>query len=73
MILTVADEGVGMDTETLKHIFDPFFTTKGEKEGTGLGLSICKRIVEAHGGTLQVQSQPGKGTAVSVHLPFLAG
>jgi len=67
--VTIADTGSGIRPEHLPHIFDPFFTTK--KEGTGLGLAITRRIVRAHGGTIEVQSTPGEGTAFEVSLPLL--
>ncbi len=68
--MVIADEGAGMDAQTLRHVFDPFFTTKAAREGTGLGLSICKRIVEAHSAAIAVDSKPGTGTAVSIHFPL---
>jgi PAS domain S-box-containing protein len=61
------DTGVGMDPETVGRLFDPFFTTK--EKGTGLGMANSKRIVEEHGGAIEVQSTPGKGTRVVVSLP----
>lgn len=67
--LAIADDGCGMNEETLKHIFEPFFTTKGSK-GTGLGLSITYGIVNKLGGELEVKSTPGKGTTFTVVLPL---
>jgi signal transduction histidine kinase len=58
-----------MDKKTLERIREPFFTTKGPAEGTGLGLSICNEIVKKHGGELKIESEPGKGTTVSIFLP----
>jgi signal transduction histidine kinase len=69
VIVTVRDEGKGMDEETLKNIFTPFYTTKG-KEGTGLGLSICNNIIKNHNGQIKVKSKPGEGTVVEVVLPM---
>jgi two-component system NtrC family sensor kinase len=66
----VADNGHGIPPEVLPKIFDPFFTTKGVGKGTGLGLSICYKIVESHGGKLEVQSRPGAGTRFTVLLPL---
>jgi signal transduction histidine kinase len=63
----VRDEGGGIPREDLAHIFEPFFTTK--PGGTGLGLSIVQGIVVQHGGTLEVESELGTGTAITVHLP----
>jgi nitrogen-specific signal transduction histidine kinase len=68
--LTIADEGSGMDDATRARIFEPFFTTK--KRGTGLGLAISKKIVEQHGGTIVVDSAPGKGTRFIVDLPLVS-
>ena len=67
--IRVTDNGPGMGEDVLKRAFDPFFTTKGRGKGTGLGLAICRRIVEEHGGEIEIQSQPGRGTTVSVRLP----
>jgi signal transduction histidine kinase len=64
----VKDTGPGIATETMSQIFRPFFTTKGH--GTGLGLSLAKRIVEDHGGQLEVASKVGQGSTFSVLLPF---
>jgi two-component system sensor histidine kinase HydH len=62
------DTGPGIDAETLGRIFEPFFTTKSD--GTGLGLAITRKIIESHGGTLLVESEPGHGTTVTVRLPM---
>jgi signal transduction histidine kinase len=67
VVIAVSDDGCGIPREHLERIFDPFFTTK--EEGTGLGLPICKQIVEQHGGTLQIESEPGRGTRVMLLLP----
>ena len=70
VVLEVADNGGGIPADVLPKIFDPFFTTKEVGKGTGLGLSICYKIVESHGGRLEVQSTPGLGTRFSVILPI---
>jgi len=67
--LWVADEGHGMDEETIKRATEPFFTTKGVGKGTGLGLSMAFGLAEQSGGRLLLQSQPGKGTTVEIWLP----
>ncbi|MCD6334562.1 MAG: response regulator [Candidatus Latescibacteria bacterium] len=69
IVVRFEDNGPGIPEDTLDRIFEPFFTTKGPEEGTGLGLSICKRIVEEHGGRLDVESEAGVGTAFSLWLP----
>lgn len=69
--ITVQDEGIGMDAETLSRLFSPFFTTK--PDGTGLGLMSCKRIVEACNGSITVESTPGQGTCFVLRLPMHAG
>jgi signal transduction histidine kinase/ActR/RegA family two-component response regulator len=64
----VADDGVGMDEETKHRLFEPFFTTKGER-GTGLGLAVVYGIVQRHQGTIDVDTQPGAGTRMSLAFP----
>ena len=70
MVVAVEDTGSGIAPEHLSRIFDPFFTTKPEGKGTGLGLSIVQRIVEKHGGRIDVRSTPGQGTTFTVRLPL---
>lgn len=65
----VADDGPGMSPEVLARCFEPFRTTKAQ--GTGLGLAICKRIIEAHGGAIRLESAPGDGAVASFTLPSL--
>lgn len=67
--VTVTDSGSGISPEDLPRVFDPFFTTKAPGEGTGLGLSIALGIIEAHGGTIEVASEPGAGAVFVVTLP----
>lgn len=69
VVLQVRDEGVGIAIEHLSHLTDPFFTTKRDSGGTGLGLSVSAGIVKEHGGLLEFDSIPGKGTTVSLILP----
>jgi len=68
--LTIADTGHGMPQEVIAKIFDPFFTTKEFGKGTGLGLTVVRGIIEEHGGTIQVSSEPGVGTIFSIGLPI---
>jgi two-component system NtrC family sensor kinase len=69
--LDVRDTGAGIPAGFIDKVFDPFFTTKPVGEGTGLGLTICHRIVEEHGGTIDVESEPGKGTTFIIKLPAI--
>jgi signal transduction histidine kinase len=66
----VVDTGRGIPPERLPDIFQPFYTTMPDGVGTDLGLPISRRIVEAHGGTLQAQNEPGRGTRMIVRLPL---
>jgi len=66
--IRVEDTGKGIAPEHLPLVFNPFFTTR--KTGTGLGLSLCRQIVQAHGGTIMVESEPGRGSVFTVRLPI---
>lgn len=70
--VTFRDEGCGIPAKVLTKVFDPFFTTKGVK-GTGLGLSVSYGIVEQHGGRMDIRSEEGKGTTITVYLPVDTG
>ncbi|MFH1037163.1 MAG: response regulator [PVC group bacterium] len=67
--IRVSDTGAGMDSETREQIFNPFFTTKEDKSGTGLGLSTAIGIVEGHGGCIEVDSEPERGSSFTIFLP----
>jgi signal transduction histidine kinase len=69
--LVFEDTGVGIQPDDLSKIWEPYFTTK--KTGTGLGLAISKRIIEAHGGSIEISSTPGTGTCARVSIPFAGG
>jgi signal transduction histidine kinase len=70
VVFTVADSGSGISDEELPHIFEPYWSaTRFEKKGTGLGLYIAKGIVEAHGGTISVESSAGRGASFSFTIP----
>jgi len=70
VVIIIKDQGAGMDRETLTNLFMPFYTTKNE--GTGLGMPISRKVIEAHGGTVEIISKQGVGTEVSIRLPYKA-
>ena len=70
-VITIRDSGKGISADDLPHIFRPFYTTKGH--GTGLGLSLAKRIVEDHGGRIEVESERGEGSTFTITLPVERG
>jgi signal transduction histidine kinase len=69
-VVQVQDHGSGIDPTHLSRIFEPFFTTRPVGRGTGLGLAICYGIIADHGGSIEVDSQVGKGSTFSVRIPF---
>jgi signal transduction histidine kinase len=69
IVVTVKDNGCGMNEQTKNKLFEPFYTTKGVGEGTGLGLAISFGIISAHDGTIEVSSIEGEGTTIKVYLP----
>jgi len=69
LTLSVSDTGTGMSSDVIAHAFDPFFTTKPMGEGTGLGLSMIYGFVRQSGGSVQIHSQPGVGTTMTLYLP----
>ncbi len=71
VVIEVADNGPGIASDALPRIWDPFFTTKREGEGTGLGLSVVHGIVTEHGGRIDVESAPGRGTSFVIRLPVV--
>ncbi len=70
VVLQVIDNGCGIDPAIRQKIFDPFFTTKPQGQGTGLGLSIGHGIVAEHGGRIEVESIPGRGSTFTIRLPL---
>lgn len=73
VMMRVSDNGIGIPPEHLNRVFDPFFTTKPAGSGVGLGLSLCQRIILANHGTIRIDSELGKGTAVTICLPLYDG
>jgi signal transduction histidine kinase len=71
IVITIKDQGAGMDTETLTNLFMPFYTTKNE--GTGLGMPISKKVIESHAGTLGINSKQKAGTEAEIRLPYTRG
>jgi signal transduction histidine kinase len=69
IVIRISDTGRGMPPEHLSRIFQPFFTTKAVGKGTGLGLAISHGIIQKHHGTIDVESEPGKGTTFTIRLP----
>lgn len=69
-LITVADTGTGIAPDLLDHVFEPFFTTKEEGKGTGLGLASVYGIMQQHGGSVRVESEPGAGTTFSLYIPI---
>ncbi|RKY85407.1 two-component sensor histidine kinase, partial [candidate division KSB1 bacterium] len=68
VLIEISDNGAGMTKETLENMFNPFFTTKSG--GTGLGMAVTQRIIEEHGGEIQVESEKGKGTTFRIFIPL---
>jgi two-component system NtrC family sensor kinase len=69
--IEICDNGTGIAPEDIPHIFEPFFTTKRNGAGIGLGLSIVHGIVQSHNGKIDLKSEPGKGTIISIILPLI--
>ena len=69
VVLAVSDDGPGVPAEDVARVFDRFFTTRGDRRGTGLGLALARAVVEAHGGTIVVDSRPAEGARFVVRLP----
>ena len=65
-VITVTDNGTGIEPETLDQVFVPFFTTK--EGGSGIGLSLCRQIMRMHQGEIEIDSEPGKGTVVKLRF-----
>ena len=69
--MEIRDNGVGIDPEDIPHIFEPFFSAKEKARGIGLGLAIVHGIVQNHNGRIEVDSELGKGTTISIILPLI--
>jgi signal transduction histidine kinase len=77
VVVRVRDDGPGIPAADLANVFEPFFRVDRSRSrrtgGYGLGLSICKRVVEAHGGSIAVENNPGRGVTFTLTLPAIAG
>ncbi|MBK8974873.1 MAG: HAMP domain-containing protein [Planctomycetes bacterium] len=71
--IDISDTGVGIPPDVLPHVFEPFFSTKGDTSGVGLGLAVVYGIVRGHGGSIEIESEPGRGTTFHVRLPRRPG
>jgi signal transduction histidine kinase len=69
----ISDNGIGMDNETLDRVFEPYFTTKNVGKGTGIGMAVVHGIVERYGGTIIVDSKPGRGATFTIFFPAHKG
>ena len=66
----MSDNGCGMDSETAEHIFEPYYTTKNGEKNLGLGLYYCWNVMNAHGGSIRVSSEPGAGSTFTLLFPI---
>jgi signal transduction histidine kinase len=71
VVVEFADTGIGVQPSDLPKLWEPFFTTKPEGKGIGLGLAICRRSVEQHHGTIEIETKPGQGATVRITLPAI--
>ncbi|MBI1355090.1 MAG: PAS domain S-box protein [Acidobacteria bacterium] len=69
-VVSVTDTGVGIDEALRQRVFDPGFTTKGVRVGAGLGMAIVKQVLDEHGGSIEIESQPGEGSTVTLRIPL---
>ena len=73
VVITVKDAGKGMDVTTMQRLTEPFFTTREQEGGTGLGIYISTTIIKEYEGSLEFDSEPGKGTTATIRLPRAVG
>jgi two-component system NtrC family sensor kinase len=71
LLIEITDNGVGISAEDVPHVFEPFFSTKQNASGIGLGLAIVHGIIQSHKGKIDIKSEPGKGTTMSIVLPLI--
>ena len=72
VLVTISDNGGGISDDTMRHIFESFYTTKPKGKGTGLGLSICEKLIEEHGGSIEIESVLEEGTTVRLYFPVFS-